>query len=335
MPGKRGKRSAVKCRGLSLPVFLMRCGCFVLPLVAAAQNYPVKPVRLVVPFAPGGGFEVGLRPLAQELSQRLEQPVVVDNRGGAGGIVGAEIVARAVPDGYTILGGSVSLASLPGLYKKLPFDPIRDFAPITVAVTSAYFLLVHPSAQMTSLKELIALSKQSPGQLRMGSAGNGSTIHLAGEMLKSMAGIDIVQITYKGSGPAMTALVGNEVQLMFAPTGTSLPLVTAGKLRAIAVTSVKRWSVTPQIPTLAEGGLPGYEVSGWYGLLAPAGTPRSVVDKLYAETKKALEADWIRSRLSASSLEPLGLSPEESARFIKADTARWSRVIRDAGIVKE
>ena len=325
----------VVCRRLFSVGLTALAGCLSPLLTAVAAEYPTKPIRLVVPFAPGGGFEVGLRPLAQELSQRLEQGVVIDNRGGAGGIVGTEIVARAVPDGYTLLGGSVSLASLPGLYKNLSFDPIKDFAPISVAVTSAYFLLLNASVPVTSLKELIALSKQQPGRLQMGSAGNGSTIHLAGEMLKSMAGIDVTQITYKGSGPAMTALIGNEVQLMFAPTGTSLPLVNAGKIRAVAVTSVKRWAVTPAIPTVAESGLPGYEVNGWYGLLAPAKTPQAIVNKLYAETKKALETEWITKRLSASSLEPLGLSPEASAQFIKADIARWSRVIRDAGIVKE
>ena len=335
MSKKRVLGPAIACRGLICGGLMALTGHIALPAAAAPTDYPTKPIRLVIPFAPGGGFEVGLRPLAQELSQRLEQAVVVDNRGGAGGIVGTEIVARAIPDGYTLLGGSVSLASLPGLYKNLAFDPIKDFAPISIAVTSAYFLLLNSSVQVTSLKELIALSKQTPGRLRMGSAGNGSTIHLAGEMLKSMAGIDIVQITYKGSGPAMTALVGNEVQLMFAPTGTSLPLVSAGKIRAIGVSSAKRWAVTPGIPTLAEAGLPGYEVNGWYGLLAPAKTPQAIVNKLYAETKKALETDSIRTRLSANSLEPLGLSPEESALFIKADIARWSRVIREAGIAKE
>ena len=310
-------------------------GLFALPLLAATPDYPSRPVRLVVPFAPGGGFEVGLRPLAQELSARLEQPVVVDNRGGAGGIVGTEIVARALPDGYTLLGGSVSLASLPGLNKNLPFDPIKDFEPITIAVTSAYFLLLNAAVQVNSVKELIALSKQTPGRLRIGSAGNGSTIHLAGEMFKSMAGIDITLISYKGSGPAMTALLGNEIQLLFAPTGTSLPQVNAGKVRAIGISSIKRWKVMPGIPTLAESGLPGFEVSGWYGLLAPAKTPRPVIDKLYAESRKALDTDSMRERLSANSLEPLALTPEQSAQFIKADIARWSRVIREANIVKE
>jgi tripartite-type tricarboxylate transporter receptor subunit TctC len=325
----------MRCRRLLISASMAMAAHAALPLFAAPADYPAKPIRLVVPFAPGGGFEVGLRPLAQELSHRLEQAVVIDNRGGAGGIVGTEIVARALPDGYTLLGGSVSLASLPGLYKNLPFDPIKDFSPVSVAVTSAYFLLLNFSVQVTSVKELIVLSKQEPGRLRIGSAGNGSTIHLAGEMLKSMAGINVTQITYKGSGPAMTALLGNEVQIMFAPTGTSLPLVNAGKLRAIGVTSTKRWAVTPAIPTLAEAGLPGFEVNGWYGLLAPAKTPPAIINKLYLETKMALETESIRNRLSANSLEPLGLSPEESAQFIKSDTARWSRVIRDAGIVKE
>lgn len=309
--------------------------CFTLPLLAATTDYPNKPIRLIVPFAPGGGFDVALRPLAHELSQRLEQQLVVDNRGGAGGIVGTEIAARAIPDGYTLLGGSVGLASLPGLYKKLPFDPIRDFAPITIAVTSAYFLLVHPAVPAASLKDLIALAKKTPGQIHFASAGKGSTVHLAGEMLRTMAKIDIVHVAYKGSGPALTALAGGEIQLMFAPTGAALPLIKAGKLKAIGISSPKRSAMAPATPTLAEAGLPGYEVSGWYGLLAPAGTPRPIISKLYAETKKVLETEAMRNRLGANSLEPLGLSPEESARFIATDTTRWARVIRDAGMAKE
>lgn len=305
------------------------------PLIAAASDYPNRPIRLIVPFAPGGGFDVALRPVAHDLAQRLGQPIVVDNRGGAGGIVGTEIAARAVPDGYTLFGGSVGLSALPALHKKLPFDPLRDFTPITIAVTSAYFLLVHPALPVASLKDLIALAKKTPGQVNFGSAGTGSTVHLAGEMLKSMAEIDIVHVAYKGAGPALTALAGGQIQLMFAPTGAALPLIKAGKLKAIGISSRTRSATAPATPTLAEAGLPGYEVSGWYGLLAPAGTPRPVINQLYAETKKVLETEAMRSRHEANSLEPFGLSPEASAQFIKTDTVRWARVIRDAGIAKE
>ncbi|HYC46797.1 MAG TPA: tripartite tricarboxylate transporter substrate binding protein [Burkholderiales bacterium] len=304
-------------------------------LHAATAAYPTKPIRLIVPFAPGGGFDVALRPLAQAVSQRLPHPIVIDNRAGAGGIVGTEIAARAAADGYTLLGGSVGLSALPSLHHKLPFDPLKDFVPITIAVASAYFLLVHPTVPAASLQELIALANKRPGELHFASAGKGSTVHLAGEMLRTMAGINIVHVPYKGAGPAMTALSGGEVALMFAPTGAALPLIKAGRLRAIGIGSRRRSALSPSTPTLSEAGLPRFEVTGWYGLLAPAGTPRHAIDKLYAESKSVLETETMRSRLEGSSLEPLGLSPEASAQFMKSDAARWARVISDAGIGKE
>lgn len=309
--------------------------CFVSPAWGAPAEYPTKPIRLIVPFAPGGGLDVALRLLAPDLSQALGQQLVIDNRPGAGGLVGAEIGARALPDGYTLLGGSTSISSLPGLHKKLPFDPITDFAAITIAMTSTYYLLVHPSVAAASVKDLVALAKRTPGKLHYGSAGTGSTIHLAGEMLRTMAQIDLVHVPYRGAGPATSALVGGQIHLMFAPIGTSSPLVKAGKLRALAVTAPKRSALAPDTPTVAEAGLTGYQVSGWYGLLAPAGTPKRVISKLYTQTKQVLNTDAMKARLSANSIESLALSPDESFRFIKADTARWSSAIRDAGIPKE
>lgn len=315
-------------------VLSVSVACCVSPGAAELQ-YPTKPVRLIVPFAPGGGLDVAVRPIAQELSQRLGQQFVVDNRGGAGGILGTELGAHAIPDGYTLLAGSVSVSSLPALYKKLSFDPVMDFAPISIAISSAYVLLVHPSVPAASVKDLIALAKKTPGKLHFGSAGRGSTIHLAGEMFRTMAKIDIVHVPYKGAGPAMMDLVGGQIQLMFGATVATMPMVKAGKLKALGVSTPKRTASVPDTPTIAESGLPEYEVSGWYGFLAPAGTPKPIVAKLYSEIKKVLDTSVMKERLEAQGLDPIGLSPEESARFLRADTERWSRVIREAGIPKE
>lgn len=302
---------------------------------AAEATYPIKPVRLIVPFAPGGGLDVVIRPVAVELSQRLGQQFVVDNRGGAGGILGTEMAARAVPDGYTLLGGSVGLAALPALYHKLSFDPVKDFAPISIAISGAYALLVHPSVPVSSVKELIALAQKTPGKLHYASAGKGSTIHLAGEMFRTMAKVDIVHVPYKGAGPAMLDLVGGHVQLMFGALVATLPMTKAGKLRALAVSTSKRSALMPDTPTIIEAGLPDYQVSGWYGLLAPKGTPKPIVTRLHSEVSEILRSPGMKERLDAQGLEAISLSPDESARFLKTDTERWTRVIREAGIPKE
>jgi tripartite-type tricarboxylate transporter receptor subunit TctC len=273
--------------------------------------------------------------IAQTLSNGLTQQFVVDNRTGAGGIVGFEIAARAAPDGYTLLMGSVGLASMPGLYRKLPFDPLRDFVPVSVAITGTYLLGVNASLGASSVKELIAIAKLSPGKLNWGSAGVGSTIHLAGEMFRSMAGIDLVHVPYKGAGLAMTDVIAGNIQMMFAPIVVMQPLAKAGRIRALGVTSSKRSALAPDIPTIAEAALPGFEVSGWYGVLAPTGTPRLIINRVYGELKKGLEADAMKQRLFAQGLEPISLTPEQSAVFLKEDITRWSRVIRDAGIKPE
>ena len=302
---------------------------------AAEAAYPTKPVRLIVPYAPGGGVDGVGRLMAQDIAPRLGQQIVIDNRGGGGGIIGIDIAAHSAPDGYTLLVGSVGVASMPGLHKKLPFDPIRDFAPITISVSGTYLLAVNLALPANSVKELIALARMSPGKLNFGSSGAGSTIHLAGEMLKSMAKIDIVHIPYKSAGLAMTDMIGGHIQMLFAPVLVLQPMAKAGKIRALGVTSARRSALAPDVPTIAEAGVPGFEVSGWYGLLAPAATPRAIVNRIYVEAKKGLESDAMKERLKSQGLEPLGLSPEQSSKFLKEDIARWSRVIREAGIRQE
>ena len=300
-----------------------------------AAGYPDRPIRLLVPYPPGGGVDSVGRVLAQAVATRLGQQIVIDNRGGAGGIVGIDIAARSLPDGYTLLMGSVGLTSMPGLYKKLPFDPVRDFAPITIAVSGTYVLAVNTSVPVTNVKELIALAKKSPGRLNWGSAGAGSTIHLAGEMLRSMAQIDITHIPYKGAASALTDLIGGQIQILFAPVLAMMPMVKAGKVRAIGATSPQRSEIAPDIPTIAESGIPGFEVSGWYGFLAPRAVPRNVVTKLYAETKNSLDSETLKERLRGMGLDIIAANPESSAKFVQDDIARWSKVIRDAGIQPE
>lgn len=301
---------------------------------AADAAYPSRPIRSIVPYAPGGAGDNLGRLMSRELAVHLGQQIVVDNRPGGNGIIGMDIAARATPDGYTLLVGTVGLASLPALYRQLPFDPVRDFAPISIAITGTYLLGVNPSVAATSVKELVALARQSPGKLNFGSAGAGSTIHLAGEMFKSVARIDMVHVPYKSAGLALTDLIAGNIEVLFAPVVVMQPMAKAGKVRALGVTSSKRSALAPEIPAIAEA-LPGFEVSGWYGLFAPAATSRAIVSRLNAELKKGLEAEQMKERLKRQGLEVIMLSPEQSARFFKEDIARWSRVIRDAGVKLE
>jgi tripartite-type tricarboxylate transporter receptor subunit TctC len=324
-----------RVRRVAIAAIAAICASHVPGASAADAAYPARAVRLIVPYAPGGAVDSVGRILAQDLAPRLGQPIVVDNRAGGGGIIGIDIAAHAAPDGYTLLVGSVGVASMPGLYKKLPFDPVMDLVPISVSITGTYLLGVHPSIAAASAKELIALAKQSPGKLNFGSSGAGSTIHLAGEMFRSMAHIDMVHVPYKSAGLAMTDVIAGNIQMMFAPIVVMQPMARAGKVKALGVTSSRRSALAPDIPTIAEAALPGFEVSGWYGLLGPAAMPRSIVDRLYAESKKGLEADAMKERLRGQGLEVISLSPEESSRFLKEDIARWSRVIRAAGMKPE
>src|SRR5512140_1202101 len=267
-------------------------------LGAQAQSYPSKPIRLVCPFPPGGAVDIASRAVAHELTQILGQPVTVDNRPGAGGNIGAEITAKSAPDGYTLLMTTSGIMGInPALYSKLPFDPIKDFAPISMLVSLNNVLVLHPSVPAKSVQEVIALAKAQPGKLTYASSGNGTSIHLSGELFKTMTGVDMLHIPYKGSAPAVTDLLGGQVNMMFDNIPSSLPHIKAGKLRALAVTGAKRSQLLPDLPTIAEAGVPGYESYVWFGVVAPAGTPSSIVQRLNAAIAKAAAAPAFHSRL--------------------------------------
>ena len=300
-----------------------------------AQSYPARPIRMIVAYPPGGGTDIVGRMMGQKLGENLGQTVVVDNRGGATGNIGTEIAARATADGYTLLMGNVAPNAINvSLFKKLPFDPVKDFAPVSLVAVTPNILVVQPSSPVKTVKDLIALAKSKPGTLNFPSAGVGSSSHLAGEMLKSMAGIDMVHVPYKGGGPALVALLSGQVQLMFATLPAAMPHVKSGKLRPVAVTTSHRSQALPELPTIAESGVPGYEAATWYGLLAPAGTPKAIVDRLHAEIVKILATDT-RQRLAAQGFEPAGTTPAEFAGYIKSEIVKWGKVIKDAGIRPE
>jgi tripartite-type tricarboxylate transporter receptor subunit TctC len=298
----------------------------------ARAAYPERPVRLIVPFVPGGAVDAVGRLLGNAMTAGLGQPVVIENRGGAGGVIGMEASAHAAPDGYTMMVSHSGFAAMPGLYRKLPFDPVRDFEGIITAVSGIYVLVVNPNVPFKDVAGLIAYAKANPGKLSYASAGVGSTVHLAGEFFKRTAGIDIVHVPYKGSGPATSDLVGGQVQMMFGPAVNTLPLAQAGNLKALAVTSAKRSALAPDLPTVAESGLPGFDVVGWYGLAAPAGTPKAAVERLNAAANSVLKSADLIEQFRLQGYEPVGGTPEEATAWIKAEVTRWTNVIRDAGI---
>lgn len=304
---------------------------------ATAQSaaYPAKPVRFIVPSAAGGGTDIIARAISLKLSEALGQQFVVDNRPGAGQMIGIELAARSPADGHTILMAASTLAINPIMYKKVPYDPQRDFAPITQAATLANVLVVHPSLPVRSVAELIAYAKQHPGQLNFASAGIGTSPQMSIELLKSLAGIDMVHIPYKGTAPGVVDLLAGQVLVMAPNVLTALPHIKSGKLRALAVTSVKRSEGLPDVPTVAESGLPGYDSTQWYGVLAPAGTPRAVVVRLHDEIVRALRDADVGKRLAADGAEAVGSSPEEFAAFIKSESEKWAKVARAAGIKPE
>jgi len=303
---------------------------------ALAQNYPTRVVRVVVPQAPGAQSELFARMLGQKLGESLGQSVINDPRPGAGGAIGAEVAARAAPDGYTLLFGTNSThGSNPALYARLPYDPVRDFAPIALTVGMPYVLSVHPSLPVTSLKQLIAFAKSKPGQLYYASAGNGSTHHLSGELLSSMARINIVHVPYKGGPPATAATVGGEVSMLFNTVGSVQPSVKSGRLRALAVTTTSRSGALPDVPTMAEAGLPGFEMQSWFGLLAPAGTPRPIISRLNAETIKALNTPEMKSAIATMGANLMSGSPEQFADHIKSEIGRIGEIVKAAGIKTE
>jgi tripartite-type tricarboxylate transporter receptor subunit TctC len=301
---------------------------------AAANPYPARPVRLVVPFAAGGPSDIIGRLIAQKLTDTLVQPVVVDNRGSAGGIVGFEIAARAVPDGYTLLlGGGSGLTQNPSLYLKLPYDGIRDFQPITQLTSGPNLLSVHPSVQAKTVQELINLARAKPGQINFASAGTGN--RLSSELFRISAGIDIVNVPYKGTGQAITDLVGGQVQMMMINMIAALPQVKAGKLRGIAVTTSTRSTVLPETPTIAESGLPGFEVTSWHGFFAPAKTPALIVTRLNADTVKILNQPDEKALFVSQGLDPVGSTPEALGAYIRSETVKYAKLIKQVGIKPE
>jgi tripartite-type tricarboxylate transporter receptor subunit TctC len=298
----------------------------------AQSEYPSRPVRIVVPSPPGGGTDIVARVLAQHFAKSFGQQFFVENKPGAGNMIGIEAVARSAPDGYTLLMTASTLALNSVLFKKVPYDPVRDFAPITLTATAPNVLLVHPSVPAQSLAEFIALAKAKPGALSYGTPGIGTSPHLSMELLKSMAGIDLQHVPYKGTAAAVTDVIGGQIAATFANALTAKPQVDAGRVRALAITGPRRIEALPGVPPVAEAGVPGYEAMQWYGLLAPAGTPAAIVERLNAEALKALRSPEMKERLAADGAEPLGGSPAEFAALIRKELEKWTRVARAAGI---
>jgi len=314
------------------------CALVALAISAAAyaQVYPSKPIRMIVAYPPGGGTDIVGRMVAQKLSEALGQSVVVENRGGASGNIGTEIAARAAPDGYTVLMGNVAPNAINvSLFRNLPFDPVADFSPISLVASTPNILVVHPATPARTVREVVALARAKPGTLNFASAGVGSSSHLAGELFRVLAGADIVHVPYKGAGPAMVDILSAQVQLYFATMPAAMPHVKSGKLVPIAVTSSRRSRAMPELPTIAESGVAGYEASTWYGLLAPAHTPGATVARLNEGILKILGDAALREKLADQGFEPVGDSPEEFAAYIKSEIAKWGKVIRDARIQAE
>ena len=311
--------------------------CFVsaaicVPGLALAQAYPSKPIRFVVPYPAGGPLDTVARLLAQRVSEGVGQPVVVDNKPGAGGNIGADIVAKSPADGYTILMGAVATHAInPTLYASIPYDAMRDFAPITQVASTPNVLVVNSSIPATSVREFIAHAKANPGKLNFGSGSTGSAGHLAGELFKAMAGVEMTHVPYKGAAPAMTDLIGGNIQLMFDNLASSLAQVRAGKIRALAVTTARRSPLAPELPTVAESGLPGFDISTWFGVFAPAGTPREALERLHAQFTRALAAPDVREKMLNLGAEPVGSKPEEFAAYIRAEAEKYARVIKASG----
>ena len=304
-----------------------------LPVIANAQTYPSKPIRIVIPFPASGGTDVIARTVQPKMTEALGQTLILDNRSGANGNVGTEIVARSAPDGYTLLlNGSGTLAINPGLYAKLPYDSIKDFAPVSIMVLQPSVLVVHPSLPARNVKELIVLAKSKPGQLNFASSGSGSISHLAAEVFSMMGGIQMVHVPYKGAGPAMVDLVAGQVQVNFGGSPSVMPHVKSGRLRALGVTTAKRVTATPELPTIAEAGLPGYEATGWYGLLAPAGTPDAIISRLNQVMIATLQNADIRDKLVGLGLEVSTSTPQQFTDFMKSEIAKYTKVIKAANV---
>lgn len=303
---------------------------------ATAPAYPIKPVRLIVPMAAGGNGDIIARLMGQDLTVALGQPVLIENKPGAGGNIGADAVAKSPADGYTLVLGAVGTHAInASLYKKMPYDIQRDFVPVTMMAAVPNVLVVHPSLPVHSVQELIAYGRKNPGRLNFASSGAGSSIHLSGEMFKSMTGVDMAHVAYKGSAPALTDLVGGQVQLMFDNLPTSLTHIQAGRLRALAVTSLERSPSLPAVPTLAESGLPGFEAGSWFGILAPAGTPRDVVATLDRDIQKSLATPEMKKKLIDRGFQPIVKGPEPFAKYIGQEIKKWDRIVKQSGATAE
>jgi len=317
-----------------LPLLALAVAC-ALP-AQAQQDYPAKPIRIVVPYPPGGFNDTLGRTLAMKLQEAWGQPAVVENKPGANTVIGTDAVAKAAPDGYTLLVVAFPFAVTPGLIRNMPYDTVRDFAPIALCAQSPNVLVVNPQVlRVKTVGELIALAKSKPGELSYASTGNGSSNHISMELFQSLAGVKLLHVPYKGSAPAVVDLLGGQVQVMFDNAPNVMPQVRAGKLRALAQSGSRRSPVAPDLPTVAEAGVPGYEVTVWFGLVAPAGTPRAIVAKLNAEVLRILAMPDVRERFLAQGVEPLGSTPDEFATHIRAQMDKWGKVVRDAGVKAE
>ncbi len=302
------------------------------PQTAPAQSYPAKAVRIVVPFPPGAGADIVTRLIAVKLGSAFGQQFVVDNRAGAAGHIGAEVAAHAAPDGYTLLSTPASIVISRSLYPKLNYDIEKDLDPVALIASAPFVLVVHPSLPVRNVKELIALARAKPGELYFASTGNGGTPHLATEIFKMQAKIDIVHVPYKGTPPAVTDLLSGQVQLMFANTLSVLPHVRSGRLRALAISSSKRSAAAPELPTVAESGMPGFDVSTWFGMLAPRGTPKEIIDRLDGEVRKIVQMADVRARLISQGADPIGSTPEEFRTYLKSELVKWEKAVKAVGV---
>lgn len=320
----------------STAAVIVLCVSAIAPSIAEAQSWPTRPVRLISPFAPGGGADITSRALAQKLSPALGQQVVVENRGGAGGMIGVDMAAKAPADGYTMVLGTIGpIAINPSLYKKMTYDPMRDLIPVSQAANALNVLVVHPSLPAKNVKEMIAIAKARPGQMNYGSSGPGATDHLAGELFNVLAGVKMVHVPYKGGAPAMLDLVAGNVQVVFSTVSTAVAAMDSKRVRPLAMTGNQRFELMPDLPTVAEAGLKGFEVNNWYGIFLPTGTPKDIVTKLNAEVVKALAAPDVKKRLIEAGIVATSSSPEGFTAYVKAESSKWAKVIKDAGITVE
>jgi tripartite-type tricarboxylate transporter receptor subunit TctC len=311
---------------------LLGVALFAISTSTFAQTWPAKPIKWIVPFAPGGTTDILARTIGEKLTDALGQPIIVENKPGAGGGVGAEFTAKAPPDGYTIMGGTISTHAInASLYKTLPYDPVKDFAPITLIARVPNMLVVNPDIPAKNVAELITLLKANPGKYSFASSGNGTSQHLSGELFKSVAGVDMQHIPYKGSPPALQDVVGGQVAMTFDNITTAWPLAKGGKLLALAVTTAKRSAVAPDVPTLSESGLAGYEVGSWQGVFAPAGTPPAIVKRLNAEIVKIINMPDVKEKLIGLGAEPVGDTSEEFAALVKTEVVKWAEVVKKSG----